>query len=82
MESLFTSASNLKGLELVPNGVSVLLLLIGFALLQMICLLVISALIMFVSNRIGNTVHAIDGKKYLYDIVNIKKEARTPPGSS
>ena len=59
MDSLMVRASNLKGFESVPGGVSILLLLVGFALLQIICMLVISSLIMFVSNRIGNTVHAI-----------------------
>ena len=59
MDSLFVSACNLKGFEAVPEGISILLLLLGVALLQIICLLALSALIMFVSNRIGNTVHAI-----------------------
>lgn len=59
MESLLVSASNLKGFESVPGGVSILLMFIGFALLQMICMLVISSLVMLVSNKIGNTVHAM-----------------------
>lgn len=59
MESLFVSASNLKGFGNVPEGISILLFLVGFALLQIICILIISLLMMFVSGRIGNTVHAI-----------------------
>lgn len=57
--SLMESASNLRGFAMLPNCISVLAFLIIFAILQMLALFIIATLIMFVSYRIGNTVHAI-----------------------
>ena len=59
MNQLFTSVSNLHGFENLPEWMTILTFIIGIFLLQVFCVFLASILILFVSGKIGNTIHSI-----------------------
>ncbi len=59
MNQFFTSVTNLRGFENMPECLNILTFMVGLFLLQLFCVLLVSILILFVSGKIGNTIHAI-----------------------